>query len=72
MKPWPSLLGAAVPAMGLAAGLAACSPAPAPRGEAPVPPESPLLAPMNKAREAAAQVEATQAQREKAIRDASH
>ncbi len=71
MKPWPALPGAALLAMGLAAGLAACSSGPAPKSEAPVPPESPLLAPMNKAREAAAQVEAAQAQREKAIRDAS-
>jgi hypothetical protein len=68
MKSWPFLPGLAL----LAAGLSACSPAPAPKSEAPVPPESPLLAPMNKARQAAAQIEAAQTLREKVIKEASH
>jgi len=50
--------------------LSACGSAPPAKVVAPAPAESPLLAPMNKARQAVDQINAAQEQRDKAIEKA--
>ncbi|MCT0208250.1 hypothetical protein [Synechococcus sp. CS-1332] len=66
VKSRPALVGLSL----LVGLLGACGSAPPAKVVAPAPAESPLLAPMNKARQAVDQVNAAQDQRDKAIEEA--
>ncbi|MCP9859611.1 MULTISPECIES: DUF2207 domain-containing protein [unclassified Cyanobium] len=71
--PWPSEVTSrpALAGINVLVGLlSACGSAPPAKVVAPAPAESPLLAPMNKARQAVDQINAAQEQRDKAIENA--